>query len=228
MSTLQADAHETDPAVRRERSRSGAFAGLLLGIITGAALMLGLARFAARESQPDLWDRVVAKLTGHPVPVSPDLPAVIAGIQHLSRLETVVYTMDKVVEGERQSEYLPDFLAGDKILLVVHGQVTAGVDLGTLQPSRIQVQGRSVRLHLPDAQVFTAALDDQQTRVYSRTTGLLVSADPNLETEIRARAQQQIRDAALAGGILGTAESNARSTVTTLLRSLGFDQIQFQ
>lgn len=227
MSALGREAPAADAAERGERSRSGVFAGLLLGLITGAALMVGFSRFAVRESQPDLWDRVVAKLTGRPAPVSADLPAVISGIQRLSRLESVVYTMDKVVEGERQNEYLPDFLAGDKILLVVHGQVAAGVNLEQLKPADVQVQGKSIRLHLPQATVFSAALDDAQTRVYSRTTGLLVSADPNLETEVRARAQRQIEDAAIAGGILATAQSNARATVTTLLQTLGFEQVRF-
>jgi len=41
-------------------------------------------------------------------------------------LETVVYTVDKVVSGEKENVILPDFLAGDRLLMLVHGEVVAG------------------------------------------------------------------------------------------------------
>jgi len=31
--------------------------------------------------------------------------------------------MDKIISGERNNAYLPKFLAGDRLLLVVHGDV---------------------------------------------------------------------------------------------------------
>ena len=37
--------------------------------------------------------------------------------------------MDKIVQGERQSQIFPAFLTGDKLLLITHGEVIAGVDL---------------------------------------------------------------------------------------------------
>jgi hypothetical protein len=61
--------------------------------------------------------------------------------------------------------------------------------------------------------------------VYARTTGLLVQADQNLESDTRAKAQQQLQQAALADGILDAARKNARATVTALLYSLGFQRV---
>lgn len=58
-----------------------------------------------------------------------------------------------------------------------------------------------------------------------RSTGVLVPADPNLETDTRAKAEQQLQQSALADGILDTASKNARATITTLLYSLGFKQV---
>ena len=58
-----------------------------------------------------------------------------------------------------------------------------------------------------------------------RSTGVLVPADPNLETDTRAKAEQQIQQAALGDGILDAASKNARATLTTLLYSLGFKQV---
>jgi len=61
-----------------------------------------------------------------------------------------------------------------------------------------------------------------RTRVYSRSTGLLVPTDPNLESEVRQTAEQQIAQAALDDGILEKARQNARNSVTALLYGLGF------
>src|SRR5262249_17071430 len=149
-------------------------------------------------------------------------PTVVDRIQRLQRLETVTYSMDKVVEGDRTSDMLPDFLVGDKLLLSVHGQAIAGVDLSELKSSDVTVSGKSVHVRLPEAQIFVSALDNGKTKVYSRSTGLFVPADPDLESEVRAKAEQQLRDSALAAGILDTARKNATSTLTTLLLSLGF------
>jgi hypothetical protein len=73
--------------------------------------------------------------------------------------------------------------------------------------------------------VFSTRLDSARTRVYSRQTGLLVPTDPNLETQVRQEAERQLLAAALADGILRTAQQNATSTITSLLRGLGFDKI---
>ena len=56
-------------------------------------------------------------------------PTVVHHIRQLQRLETVVYGMDKIVSGGQESRYLPKLLAGDRLLLIVYGEVTAGVDL---------------------------------------------------------------------------------------------------
>ena len=78
---------------------------------------------------------------------------------------------------------------------------------------------------LPASQLFVTTLDNQHTRVYARTTGLLVPVDQNLETETRAEAQGQLQQAALADGILDVARKNAQATVTTLMYSLGFEHV---
>jgi hypothetical protein len=148
-------------------------------------------------------------------------------IQQLRRLETVVYTMDKIVSGAKENPVFPDFLAGDRLLLLVHGEVVAGIDFSSLKPGDVSVQGRQIHLHLPAAQVFSTRLDSAKTRVYSRQTGLLVPTDPNLESQVRQEAERQLLEAALADGILHTAQQNASSTITSLLQGLGFEKIDF-
>jgi hypothetical protein len=211
------------PAHDRQPSKVPAILlALFLGLIAGGAiLVLGL-----REATHGAWNDLATRLTGRSLHFDISQPTVVARIQSLQRLDTVSYTMDKVVEGDRQGRVLPEFLTGDKILLMVHGHAIAGVDLARLARRDLAINDHTVRVHLPAPEIFTVALDNEKTRVYSRTTGILVPVDPDLESEVRAKAEQDLRASALAAGILATAHQNACFTLRTLLLGLGFAQVQ--
>jgi hypothetical protein len=192
-------------------------------------LFVGAAGWAmlSRNSGRSLLSHLFSTVTGRTLTIDVSQPAVVDRIQRLQRLETVVYTVDKLVTGARDNPVLPDFLTGDRLLMMVHGEVVAGIDFSSLKPADVRVEGKQVRLHLPAAQVFSTRLDSAKTRVYSRQTGLLVSSDPNLETQVRQEAERQLQEAALADGILRTAHQNAVSTIRSLLEGLGFEKIDF-
>jgi hypothetical protein len=162
------------------------------------------------------------------VQIDTSRPTVVRHIRQLQRLETVVYGMDKIVSGGQENRYLPKMIAGDRLLLIVYGEVTAGVDLGNLDASQIDISGHLVRIAIPPAEVFSTRIDNDRTRVYARETGLFTHPDPNLESDVRREAERQVRQAALDGGILPTATANARATVTTFLKGLGFEQVEFR
>ncbi len=205
------------------RGSSGTLFAILLSLILGAA---ALAVFL-RHATTGIMARVATAITGRTTTFDTSVPAVVQKIQRLNRLETVVYSIDTIVEGSKSSAVLPDLLAGDRILLVVHGQSIAGIDLSQLKPEDVRItdNGQSIHVSLPPSQLFLTSIDNQHTRVYVRSTGLLVPADPNLETDTRAKAEQQLQQSALSDGILDAASKNARATVTTLLYSLGFHEV---
>ena len=206
------------------RSSSGSILTFLFALVLGAA---GLALFL-HHNWTGLPARLATLLAGRTTEFSTSVPTVVEKVQRLNRLETVVYSLDSVVEGGHTSPVFPDVLAGDKILLVVHGQSIAGIDLSKLKPEDVQIDPsnpRSIHLNLPPSELFVTSLDNEHSRVYSRTTGLLVPVDQNLESDTRAKAQQQLQAAALADGILDAARKNARATVSTLLFGLGFQQV---
>jgi Protein of unknown function (DUF4230) len=206
-------------------SSSGTLVVVLFSLVLGA-VALGV---FLRHATTGIMARVAAAITGRTVTFDTSVPAVVQKIQRLSRLETVVYSIDTVVEGSKSSVVLPDLLAGDRILLVVHGQSIAGIDLAQLKAEDVRISdkdgGQSIHVTLPPSKLFLTSIDNQHTRVYVRSTGLLVPADPNLETDTRAKAEQQLQASALADGILDTASKNARATITTLLYGLGFKQV---
>ena len=198
------------------RARTGFLSGVA-GFILGFLLALMLAIAAG-------W--VVFFRGGSRVDISQ--PTVVQHIQQLQRLETVVYSMEKIVTGTQESRFLPRLLVSDRLLLIVHGDVTAGVDLAALDASHVKVNGKSVELKLPEPTIFATRVDNGRTRVYARETGLFSSPDPELESETRREAERQLTQAALDGGILKTAAANARNTLTSLLHGLGFEAVNVQ
>jgi hypothetical protein len=195
------------------RSVFAGFAGFIAGVALAGAAALIIAYF--------LFFRDSTR-------IDVSRPTVVQHIQQLQRLETVVYNMEKIVSGGQDNKYLPRMLAGDRILLIVHGEVTAGVDLGALDPSQLSIDGKAVAIHLPEASVFSTRLDNARTRVYTRETGLFSSPDPELESDVRREAERQLTQAALDGGILKAAAVNARTTLTSLLQGLGFEAVSFR
>jgi hypothetical protein len=211
------------PPVERSRP-SGWLTAMLTGVLT-AAILIGALIWAFTGFGLFEFDRM---LHGGQLHITVDQPTMIRQIRELQRLETVSYTMDKIVSGERENPVLPRFLAGDRLLLVVHGEAIAGMDLSKLQPSDVVVNGRSVSMRLPQAEIFTVRLDNAKTRVYSRDTGLFSTPDPSLEGEVRQEAERQIQAAALQDGILQTADKNARQTLTSMLTGLGFGNVEIR
>jgi hypothetical protein len=199
--------------------------GLMVGVLCVGAVGWGM---LSRTSGRALLSRMWSAVTGRTLTIDVSQPTVVDRIRRLQRLETVVYTMDKLVTGAKENPLLPDFLTGDRLLMIAHGEVVAGIDFSNLKLGDVRVQGKEVHFSLPAAQVFSTRLDSGKTRVYSRQTGLLVATDPNLETQVRQEAERQLQEAALADGILKTAQANAALTITSLLQGLGFEKVEFE
>jgi Protein of unknown function (DUF4230) len=208
------------------RRGSGTFYAFLLALLLGA-VALGV---FVRQARSGAMGRIAALITGRSTTFDMSAPNVVEKIQRLNRLETVVYSLDTVVEGNKSSAVLPDSLAGDRLLLIAHGQTIAGIDMSQMKAEDVQISEngsvRTIRIVLPPSKVFVTTLDSQHTRVYERTTGLFVPADKDLESDTRAKAEQALLKAALEDGILDAASKNARSTVTAMLEGLGFEKVE--
>jgi hypothetical protein len=215
------------PELPPPRRSTGAW---ILGILLGATLaVIFIGAFVWMTTGLGVLHVLSAlRDVNKPAVINVDQPTVVRQVQQLQRLETVNYTMDKIISGEHSNPYLPKFLIGDKLILVVHGEVIAGISLGGVLSGDVAVTGDKVSIKLPAAEIFTTNLDNSKTKVYSRETGLLSSTDPFLETEVRQEAERQLTEAAEQDGILKTAADNGRATIAGLLRGLGFKDVDVQ
>jgi len=212
------------------------FSFLILIVIGVAAYMIvqtirnttqaATAPLQSLNEQNQAMQTQVANLL-HPTPtIIPDPVTYINEIRALARLETIQYSIEKVITGESGGGTF-ESLFGDKILFVGHGTVVAGIDMEKLNPEDMRFENGVLTVNLPSAEIFIAALDNDKSYVYNRDTGLLTQPDPNLETLVRQRAEEEILKAALEDGILQQAQINAEAYLLKFFSALGFPNTVF-
>jgi hypothetical protein len=158
-------------------------------------------------------------------------PSVVTALRDLARLESAEAHVERVVDlRDRQSVFFGLVDADDAILLVAAGDIVAGVDLAQLDQDSVEADlaaGRA-RVRLPPSEVFSARLDNQRTYVHTRATDVLARRSQTLETRARQEAERTLQAAALESGLLARADRNAARTVESLIRSLGYTDVDVQ
>jgi len=164
----------------------------------------------------------------HPTPtILPDPVTIVHEVRSLARLETIKFSLEKIITAEtRQGVF--KWLVGDRLVLVAHGQVIAGVDLNKLDPEALKVRGEVLYVQLPDPEIFVVAVDNEQSYIYDRDTGLFTHGEVDLESEARRAAEREIEESALKDGILELAAQNAESYLGGLFRELGYPEVIFE
>jgi hypothetical protein len=210
--------------------------GLLLILGLGAYGVVSAIQQSARQAQQaiqpvnDLTSNVATQVSQilHPTPtILPDPVTIIQGVRSLARLETIQYCVEKVITAETNQGTF-GFLFGDRLILVAHGIVIAGIDLEQMAPEDIELRNGVLYVRLPDPEIFLTTLDNDKSYVYNRDTGLLTHGNINLESDARRAAEDEIEKAALEDGILEQAQRNAENYLYRLLLDLGYPEVIFE
>jgi hypothetical protein len=175
----------------------------ILGFGIAGGVLVG--RFLASNERPHIADSAT----------------VVTQIQALSQLVTVKYVFEKVVRLDDVKWY-----GQNRLLMVAHGVAKAGVDLQKLQPADVVIRGDRITLTLPKPKLLDVYLEENQTEVIERSTGILREFDQQMEQDARRQAVEEIRKAARASGILKDAEERTRLQLTALARAAGFLQVE--
>jgi hypothetical protein len=206
--------------------------GILAILAWGAYSLVHLVQDTTEQAVRPLSDLTgelgtqVAKVL-HPTPtILPDPVTIVHEVRSLARLETIQYTVEKVVTADTGQEFLK-VLFGDRLLLVAHGFVIAGVDLAQIGPEDLWVEGGVLYVQLPEAEIFVATLDNEKSYIYDRQVGFLRRGDVDLETAARRVAEEEIEKGAIEDGILDQAKLNAENFLSRMLMQLGFPEVIF-
>jgi hypothetical protein len=207
---------------------------VLILVLIGVGVFLGLSirSTLTQQLQPirEMTDSLSTQVADvlHPTPtILPDPVTIVHEVRSLARLETIKFSLEKIITAEtRQGVF--EWLVGDRLLFVAHGEVIAGVDLDKLAPEDLRVEGGVLYVSLPEPEIFVVAIDNQQSYIYDRETGIFTHGEVDLETEARRAAELEIEKSAREDGILELAALNAESFLDRLFRDLGYPEVIFE
>jgi len=192
-----------------------------------AAANAASAPFQGLQQANESMQTQVAQLLNPTPTIIPDPVTYINEIRALARLETIQYSIEKVITAEvGQGTFA--FAFGDKLLFVAHGIVIAGIDMEKLQPGDMRLENGVLYVRLPPTEIFIATLDNEKSYVYDRETGLLTKGTVDLETLARQAAEDEIRKAALEDGILTQGQTNAETYLLKFFTALGYKTVLFE
>jgi len=197
-------------------------------VVLGALLIAGAVGVTTAVFVWRAAKRAVVETVFTPQEQTIDLGTLVTQVRELNRLETASMHVLHVGRVTQTYRLVPDALAGDEITFLAAGDVIAGLDLSRLQPQDAwRSPDGTINLRLPPPQILVSRVDNTESRVIARKTGMLRRADVDLETRARQHAEENIRAEALKKGILPLAAENGEKKMAEFLRVLGFEKVRF-
>ena len=211
------------PEPRRRGVR--AVAGLTLAAVVVGALVVLTGR--AVDLLPSWGNPFREEVTE-----SSTAPLMLA-LDDLSEYHAATGTFQVVVEQERDRRYVPSFVSGERTTLLATGSVDAVVDLSGLDEDQVRVSPdrRAVAFSVPAPRLDAVTVDLGESRVLDRDRGAvervsgMFQENPSRDGELYTLAERELAAAASESDLLLRAEVNSRDMLTTLARSLGFEQV---
>ena len=197
---------------------------VLGGILIALAVIVSTAVMVYRMTKRTVVDAV----SFTPQEREIDVATLVTQVRELNRLETASMRVMHVGTVSQTYKMVPNALAADELTFLATGDVIAGIDLAQLTQEDVwRSPDGTINVRLPPAQVLVTRVDNEQSRVLSRKTGVLRRRDVDLETRARQHAEKNIREEALKRNILKLAADNGEKKMADLLRTFGAEKVRF-
>lgn len=179
--------------------------GLMVVLIIGLAILTGNAVggvFTGLGNATGDFFNNVGRLFGF-VPAATrviNLPNVEA-LEALSDLTTVRFNYARVVTSTSDMPPLLQGIYGNSLVMIAVGSIEAGIDLSQMSAEDLRYDSASNTLNvtIPAPRLQTCYLNEQQTEIVERSSGVFAPNQPSLDNDSRRFALRQFRDMALAG-----------------------------
>lgn len=159
-------------------------------------------------------------------------PIVIQQIRPLAQLVTVTAYTEVIKDttkaastGERLRDVLNPFSfrvnVNHRLIVVGKVVVQAGVDLQKLQEADVFVQGDSIRIQLPAAEVLDAVINPSGTDIFLEEGRWDNTAVAGLKTSLRQKAVEEMKNR----GLLYQADERARVVLTNFFLAAGYKKV---
>ncbi|MFZ4718966.1 MAG: DUF4230 domain-containing protein [Ilumatobacteraceae bacterium] len=200
---------------RRTRSLRMLVAGGVVGVLGALAIGVGL-----QLGNPFSTDRV-----------DHSAPPVLVQLRDLADYHAAQGQFEVTIDQEDDVRWVPSFLAGERVQFIAVATVDAVVDFSAVGSDAVTVDGTSVSVTLPSATLADPVLDQDLSHVMNRDRGIvnrvagMFSDNPTGEQALYQAASDKVAAAAAASSLEVRAETNTRSMLQTMFRSMGYEQV---
>jgi hypothetical protein len=153
-------------------------------------------------------------------------PALLKSIQDISQFHAAVGNFEVVIDHEKDVDWVPGFIAGERSLFVAAGTVNAYVDFSGLDEGDLtqSEDGRSVEIRLPEARLDKPNLDQDRTYLFSQERGVINRVGDALsaedQQELYQLAEQKLVSAAEDSELVQRAKENTRAMLIGMFNAL--------
>lgn len=151
---------------------------------------------------------------------------VVERIEFLSELITTRRNYSEIATAETEMPGILQTLYGESVILVVVGQIEAGIDLNEFNSDDISLDAETgvVTVNLPAPIIRACYLDESQTQVVERSRGAFSAPAGDVASAAREFALNQFGQMALEDGILQDAQDRAETVISDMMRFLLNDE----
>jgi nucleoside-triphosphatase THEP1 len=142
-------------------------------------------------------------------------------IENLGKMELVKVNIKDVVE---QTKERPLFLPNAKAILIIAGEVFAGIDFEKVKREDIVDSGTQVTVTLPKPEILLSKVNHEKSKVYNVNWGGFSTAE--LVDEAYKNAELIIIEEAGKTGYEETCKNNARALLTPMFRELSGKDVE--
>lgn len=154
-------------------------------------------------------------------------PVLLKSIQELSQYHAAVGNFQVIVDVEHDVNWVPDFVAGERSLVVAAGTVNAYVDFSGFTDGDLTLSedGKSVTIGLPEAKLDKPNLDLERTYIVSQDRGVLNRINDAISTSdqrpLYTSAEAKIATASKESGLIKEAIENTKANLTAMFGAMG-------
>jgi nucleoside-triphosphatase THEP1 len=142
-------------------------------------------------------------------------------IENLGKMELVKVNIKDVVE---QTKERPLFLPNAKAILIIAGEVFAGIDFEKVKREDIVDSGTQVTVTLPKPEILLSKVNHEKSKVYNVNWGGFSTAE--LVDEAYKNAELIVIEEAGKTGYEETCKNNARALLTPMFRELSGKEVE--
>ena len=187
---------------------------LLLVVLISVTLVLGASYIRKHFEDMELLSVQLVSSTAIDL-----TPTQIRSIERIGKWEFLTISDEEMVDTIRHRTFQKD----NRLVRIYHGTLRLGINLAECKDGWVTTHGDTVSLSLPPISLLTEQfIDEARTRSFYENG----TWDASAKEQMYQKAARQMKRRCLTPSNYRLAEDNARTQLTTLFRSFGFNHVE--